>query len=308
MAFLLLLFCPWSLRQHTGSGGGRESDEYITTDPQTAGRGRGLFAHAAARPILKSMKCTECGTESNGNFCPSCGASLREGHCAECGANLVPGARFCTRCGGAAGGTAARRGVPAGGNPNLPWYIAGGVLLLLTIILLVPMFTDNDSGAAQPVPIGSAGGVTPGTPPPLTGTPREQADRLFTRIMTAAEQGDTVEARRFTPMAIGAYGMAAPLDADGLYHLAVVHLVAGNHADARSTAEQILADTDTHLLGLAVAGEAAVAAGDSAAARDYYGRLLQAYDSELARDLAEYEAHSRSLPEFRATAERIAGG
>jgi hypothetical protein len=253
------------------------------------------------------MKCSECGTESNGNFCPSCGASLREANCAECGANLVPGGRFCTRCGAAAGGTLARRGVATGGHPNLPWYIAGGVLLLLTIILLVPMLTDNP-GTAQPVPIGSAGGVTPGAPPPLTGTPREQADRLFTRIMTAAEQGDSVEARRFTPMAIGAYGMAAPLDADGLYHLAVVHLVAGNHAEARSTAEQILAGADSHLLGLAVAGEAAVAAGDSAAAREYYGRLLQAYDTELARGLPEYDAHSRSLPEFRATAEQIAGG
>lgn len=236
---------------------------------------------------------------------------MRASHCPECGADLVAGARFCTRCGTAAGGAGAggsgsRRPTAAGGNPNLPWYIAGGVLLLLTIILLVPML-GGDEPAAQPMPLGSTGGVTSGTPPPLTGTPREQADRLFTRIMTAAEQGDTVEARRFTPMAIDAYRMAAPLDADGLYHLAVVHLVAGNPDAARSTAEQILAVSDTHLLGLAVAGEAAEAAGDAEAAREYYGRLLQAYDQEVSRALPEYEAHSRSLPEFRATAQRVTG-
>jgi hypothetical protein len=252
------------------------------------------------------MKCSECGTESDGNFCPSCGASLQARECAECGASLVPGARFCTRCGAAAGGVRAVR-TQHGGNPNLPWYIGGGVLLLLTIILLVPMLADDEPGVRQ-VPFGTASGVTPGTPPPLTGTPREQADRLFTRIMTAAERGDTLEARRFTPMAIEAYSMAAPLDVDGLYHLAVVHLVAGNHAAARATAEQILTGSDSHLLGLAVAGEAATAGGDATAARDYYDRLLQAYDDELARGLPEYEAHSRSLPEFRATALRVTGG
>lgn len=263
------------------------------------------------------MKCANCGTESNGKFCHSCGASLTARQCSECGADLVAGARFCTRCGAAAGGAApnppggrqaARGGARSGsaGNPNLPWYIAGGVLLLLLLILIVPMFTDNgDAGPQAPF---SGGAVTPGTPPPLTGTPREQADRLFDRIMTAAERGDTAEARRFTPMAIDAYGMAAPLDADGLYHLAVVHVVAGDPDAARETAERLLATRNTHLLGLAVAGEASLAAGDTAAARGYYGRLLEAYEAEVSQQLPEYQAHARSLPEFRATAQRITAG
>ncbi|HEX2168274.1 MAG TPA: tetratricopeptide repeat protein [Longimicrobiales bacterium] len=174
------------------------------------------------------------------------------------------------------------------------------MLLLLAGILLVPMLIDDGPGAAQPVAPASAPGVVPpATPPPLTGTPREQADRLFTRIMTEIGQGDTAAARRFTPMAIGAYAMAAPLDADGLYHLAAIHLVAGDHASARATAERILAERPTHLLALAVAAEAAVAAGDSASARDYYQRLLTSYDGEVTQDLEEYEAHSRSLPGFR---------
>lgn len=257
------------------------------------------------------MKCSHCGTESNGNFCPTCGTSLRPGDCPECGANLVPAARFCTRCGSAVGTGAASGTTRSRRGSNLPWYLAAGVLLLLIAILLVPAFVEDDSGTAQIPTAGTfptAGGAPAGTPPPLTGTPREQADRLFDRIMTAAAAGDTAGARQFTPMAIAAYGMAAPLDADGLYHLAAVHLVAGDPARARMTAEQILASDERHLLALAVAGQAAVQAGDSAAARDYYARLLAAYDAEVARGLPEYEAHSRSLPEFRSAAQRITGG
>jgi len=182
------------------------------------------------------------------------------------------------------------------------------VLLLLIVILLVPAITDRSTaqrnGAPSALPVGSA----PGTPPPLTGTPREQADRLFDRIMRARARGDAAEALRFTPMAIQAYGLAAPLDNDGMYHLATVHLVAGDPASARSTAEQILAGNENHLLGLAIAGEAAAAAGDSAAARDYYARLLAAYDPQIASGLQEYRDHSQVLPEYRATAQRITGG
>lgn len=259
------------------------------------------------------MKCSNCGTESDGNFCPTCGTRLRPGHCPECGANLVPAARFCTRCGASVSGAAGSGTARSATSGNLPWYLAGGVLLLLIAILLVPALIDDDAGTAQ-LPSagtfrgGAAGTAPAGAPPPLTGTPREQADRLFDRIMSAAAAGDTTEARRFTPMAIGAYAMAAPLDADGLYHLAAVHLVAGDPASARATAEQILARNENHLLGLAVAGEAAAQAGDSAASRDYYERLLAAYDQEIARGLPEYEAHSRSLPGFRAAAQRIADG
>lgn len=260
------------------------------------------------------MKCSNCGTESGGNFCSSCGASLKSGDCVQCGAKLPAGARFCTRCGteagtaGAAPRNTARRTAPASGNPNLPWYLAGGVLLLLIIILVVPIITGtgarpSDQLMGPAVPMGAAG-----TPPPLTGTPREQADRLFDRIMTAAERGDTAEALRFTPMAIDAYGMAAPLDDDGRYHLALVHMIAGNNDAAIATSEQILADNANHLLGLAVAAEASERAGDMDAARTYYNRLLQAYDTEIGRGLPEYEAHMRSMPEFRANAQRVTGG
>lgn len=171
------------------------------------------------------------------------------------------------------------------------------------------MVTDDESVGPAQTPLSSmspSGDGTPvGAPPPLTGTPRENADRLFERIMTARARGDAGEALRFTPMAIAAYAMAAPLDDDGLYHLASVHLVAGDTAAALSTAEQILARNPDHLLGLGVAAETAVIAGDTAAARAYYTRLLAAYDAEVASGLQEYRDHSQILPEYRATARSV---
>jgi hypothetical protein len=266
------------------------------------------------------MKCPNCGTESSGRFCPTCGASLRASKCASCGANLVPGARFCTRCGaeaGAAAGTVRPVGHEGGdaeagsGSTNLPWYIAGAVLTALIIILVLPMIRDDGSGDAVRTPLGGVGGipgaVAPGTPPPLTGTPREQADRLFNRIMAAREAGDMASAQMFVPMATQAYLSAQPLDDDGLYHLALVHIVGGSYDAARATAEQTLARSPNHLLALAAAGEAAAESGDSAAARDYYARFLDAYDSEIARALPEYQDHAGIFPEYQAAARRATG-
>jgi hypothetical protein len=259
------------------------------------------------------MKCSNCGTESKGNFCSSCGAALRSGDCAECGATLPPGARFCTRCGHEAGSGApadrsrrVRRGArpaAATSSSNLPWYIAGAVLLVLIVVLLVPMFTGDDSVPAR----GAApfGAVSPGGgPPPLSGTPLEQGDRLFNRIMEAREQGNTAEAQQFAPMAIQAYQAAEPLDDDALYHVAMVQIVLGDYDAAIATAERILSRNPNHLLGLASAAEAADSAGDQDAALNYYRRYVEAYPSEVGRGLMEYQDHARILPDHLEVARR----
>lgn len=262
------------------------------------------------------MNCPRCGTGSTGNFCPTCGAALagdrepaaarRTPSCAGCGANLVPAARFCTRCGAAADAD----GQPARARhrPNLPWYIAGGALAILLAVLLLPDFSSGPDrgGSVSPAPF-AAPGTAPGTPPPLTGTPREQADRLFNRIMTAHQEGDTASTRFFAPMAVQAYAAAQPLDNDGLYHLATIHIVAGDYDAARQTADRILEREANHLLGLAAAAEAAARAGDPAAARGFYRRFLDAYDTEIERGLQEYRDHQPLLPDVRAEALRVTG-
>jgi hypothetical protein len=231
---------------------------------------------------------------------------MRPGKCAQCGANLVAGARFCTSCGaeaGAGGGGRVRlgRGAATGAehSSNLPWYIAGAILLVLILVLGLPMVMGEDNSVP---PRGTAPFTGQGGLAPLDGTPRNQADRLFNRVMAARERGDMAEALQFAPMGIQAYQMAEPLDDDGLYHLATLQNTASDFAGARATAERILARNPNHLLGLASAAEAATGAGDTAAARQYHERFLAAYQAELARDVPEYQDHAQILPEYRALA------
>lgn len=255
------------------------------------------------------MKCPNCSTESTGNFCPACGTPLNSANCSACSAKLVPGARFCTQC-----GTATGRAGAVSSSGNLPWYLGAGVLMLLIIILLLPSVTGNGTGNgpgdvdtapfASPSATGAPGA---GTPPPLTGTPREQADRLFDRIMRAQSSGDTATVAFFAPMGAQAYENARPLDNDGLFHLAMIHNAAGNYTAARSAGDEILQRSPDHLLGLAIAAEAALGAGDDAAARDYFSRYIDAYDTEIARDLPEYLDHAQILPEYLAAARNVTG-
>ena len=128
------------------------------------------------------MRCPACQTQSSGAYCPECGTPLRVS-CKSCQAPVPAGARFCTECGARV--RAARA--------NLPWYLAGAALVGLILVVLVPLSgsapAPATSAAAQSAPMldGGAGAGTSAagdeTPPPLTGTPREQADRLFNLIM-----------------------------------------------------------------------------------------------------------------------------
>jgi hypothetical protein len=54
-----------------------------------------------------------------------------------------------------------------------------------------------------------AGGAAAGGPPPdiSSMSPRERFDRLYNRIMTAAENGDEETVTNFSPMALSAYTM-----------------------------------------------------------------------------------------------------
>jgi tetratricopeptide (TPR) repeat protein len=164
--------------------------------------------------------------------------------------------------------------------------------------------TGGDQGAAVATggPPGESGAMSP---PPLTGTPREQADRLFDRIMTERETGDTAKARFFLPMGIAAYEQAGDLEADGLYHLALLQSSAGRTADAVATAKRILASSPDHLLALGAAAEASEEAGDVAAARGYYEHFLKVYPREKTRTTAEYIDHAKVLPRYEEAARRF---
>jgi tetratricopeptide (TPR) repeat protein len=240
------------------------------------------------------MRCPSCGAEASGKYCANCGASLAKEKCRGCDRPLGPGIRFCPHCGEAVG-------VPSRTGENVAWYVAGAAMLVLIIILALNLFGDR-----TPEPL-VAPGMPLGTPGPFEGTMREQADRLFNRIMTQLAAGDSTQALFFVPMALEAYEAARPLDDDGLYHLAILYNAAGDPARGREVAGEILAGNPDHLLGLAAAGEAALLQGDSAAARSHYERFLQAYPTESVRPLPEYVDHAAILPQYRETAARVAG-
>lgn len=164
----------------------------------------------------------------------------------------------------------------------------------------------------DPLPATPAAGLAPGAGPAsrvdLTSmTPREAADRLYDRIMRAASAGDTTEALAFLPMAINAYDLVVPLDADGHYHLSLLHALGADHQAARETADGALADAPNHLLLLGAAARAAAELGDEVSANSYYERFLEAWDGEQARALEEYSMHAIPLTEMRQAAETRLG-
>ena len=257
------------------------------------------------------MHCTQCGAQASGRFCASCGASLRALRCRGCGAKLPAGLRFCTACGAPVGGarpTSARGGGGEArrGRPDLGWWVAG---LLLLVVVVTAGISVLRSPGDSPAPA-ALGGAPPGAgaPPDLSAmTPREAADRLFNRVMSAAAREDTDEANAFLPMAIAAYERAAPLDDDGLFHLALLHRAAAEYGASLAAAESGLVDNPDHLLNLSAAAEASLELGRLEEGRAYYRRMLDAWDREVAAGRAEYEEHSPLLRLIREDAEALLG-
>jgi hypothetical protein len=200
----------------------------------------------------------------------------------------------------AAAGAAAEPGGPAG-QSQAGWWVAGVFFIGIILIVALPIIRREQTPETTTAP--PAGAPGPGTPPDLsTMTPRAAADRLFNRVMTAAENGNTAEAQQFMPMAIAAHEQARPLDLDGLFHLALLHQTAADYTSALAVANEILAQNPDYLLGLSAAADAAQALGDTATVRQHYQRFLAVYDAEMAKNLEEYGVHAFNLNATRQAA------
>lgn len=253
------------------------------------------------------MKCPSCGaTAESGRFCANCGAAFGKPECSRCGHKPPAGARFCNQCGTAMGVSPTI--TQASGN-QVAWWMAGALLLGLILMIAYPVYGPGRPATPQPVVAGPAAGpVGAAVPPDLSSmTPREAADRLFNRVMTAVSVDDSTEAGTFLPMAIAAFELAEPLDTDGKFHLVLLHLTGQFNAEALEGAEEILSEQPNHLLGLAMAGDASLALGDSTSARRYYRRWLEAYETETAKDLLEYRDHAAMFAEMQVTAQALGG-
>jgi hypothetical protein len=177
---------------------------------------------------------------------------------------------------------------------RLALWIGAAVLVGVAIMIGVDWPTETSA----PAPDATAGGVQAFAPPPVAPppvqSPRVVADQLFNRAMMAHETGQAQQTATLLPEAIAAYQGLEPLDADGLFHLALLQLAAGNAREARTTSDRILATAPNHLLGLAAAAQASEQSAPNEA-KGFWQRYLDAYDGQQGR-APEYGHHERMFP------------
>lgn len=225
----------------------------------------------------------------------------RKNHfCPECG---TPGAgHFCGQCGGALDSASRHApGRPAGGN-DVAWWVAGAAMVGLILVLFWNV-AGRSAAASASIP-------APAPAPSLAQlTPRQTADQLFNRVMTASDNGDAATAAQFLPTALTAYESARPLDMDGRFHVALLYGTAGDHEASLASALEILETEPGHILGLVAAAKASLALGRTAEAAAYYQAILDHHDAEIARPLPEYQMHARYFGVAREEARAfLAGG
>ena len=236
-----------------------------------------------------TVTCASCGAKASGRFCSNCGASLTPGACVRCGAPRDAAARFCPNC-GAPSSEAPR---PAGGI-SAAWVVAGLAGVIAAAALVWAIRSGGPVGAPAASPTASSG------PPDLSQmTPQERFDRLFNRIMTAAENGDTTQVAQFLPMAKAAYLQLPSVNADARYHMAMLEIQAGNGAAALAQADSIVAGAPRHLFVFLIREAAAMQRGDTAAARAARRDLRAAWDAEIALERPEYAEHRAGLERIR---------
>lgn len=146
----------------------------------------------------------------------------------------------------------------------------------------------------------AAPGAQAGSPPDLsTMSPRERFDRLFNRIMTAAEAGNAAEAATFLPMARMAYAQLDTVNIDARYHMAMLDVQGGDASAALAQADTIARLAPEHLFIFLIREAEASRRGDSAAVRKAHDDFLAAYDREVALERIEYAEHRNALERFR---------
>ena len=265
------------------------------------------MTHPSSRPAT----CPTCAAAVDGRFCAQCGTPVDGAACNECRATLTPGAKFCHRCGLPAG--AAPRSAPAAaGTTALPWafaaiallafgaYVAaqhfGGTRAPAAAVAAAPQAPALPPGGAPFAGGGTLAGGQPGRAPDISQmTPEEAADRLFNRIMTEYEAGNSEFVQNMAPMAIAAYARIPQLDPLRRYDLGRIAEVTGALPLAQAHADTLLQANPSHLLGLILAGRVADLQKDEARRLALGKRLLAAAPAELEAGRAEYEVHRNDI-------------
>jgi hypothetical protein len=143
----------------------------------------------------------------------------------------------------------------------------------------------------------------PAVPPDISNMPpRERFNRLYNRVMQAAQSGDESTVARFTPMALMAYAQLDTIDADARYHAALLKAHTGEVASSLALADSILRATPGHLFGYMIQGAVARFRKDEKGLDQAYSGFLKHYDQEIKAGRPEYEEHRTAINDFRGAA------
>jgi hypothetical protein len=169
---------------------------------------------------------------------------------------------------------------------------------MLVLLLLLIFRGAGAPSAAGPVAASGETGMV--APPDISQlSPKGRFDRLYNRVMQAAQSGDQATMNRFMPMALGAYEMLDSVDADARYHAALLRVHSGDVQGSRALGDSILAAQPGHLLGYVVLGTTARWAKDEKGLAKAYREFLAHYDSEMKANRREYGEHRTSIDGFR---------
>lgn len=219
----------------------------------------------------------------------SAGRETRGQDCAACGEFVSSQSKFCSRCG------LETNRASGGGGPTATFAILGFFVLSGLVIAVWSVAWPGDFNLAY----GPAGSAVI-SPPEGTATmesvdPRAVADNLFNHVVDAAAAGDSTQLHAFLPLALMAYAEAAPLDADGLFHLSTLQRIGEMPTESLASARGILDVEPDHLLGLGAAATASISLGRPDEAADFYSRFVAVYEDEVDRTRTEYIGHSNFL-------------
>lgn len=187
------------------------------------------------------------------------------------------------------------------------------VLGAFAVVVVVAIVAYNAGRSAAPsaassgAPSSSSMGAA-GAPDISNLSPREQADRLFEVVMTAHENGDFARVDQFASMAVQAYGMLGPLDADAHYHVGLMSAITGDVTEARARVDSIRGAVPNHLLATMLTATVAQMESDSVAAAEAQQKFLRDYEAEIATSRVEYQMHDRAIANFKARSETPENG
>ena len=191
---------------------------------------------------------------------------------------------------------------------SLPWIVAALAFLALFAMAAgrgfnttrgsaidgsqnaLPQAGLDDRGAVSP-----DGGAAVRAPDISNLSPEERADKLYNRVMLLASQGKVDSVQFFAPMALTAYQMLAPLNADQRYDMGRIGEVVGAIPLAKAQADSILRENPNHLLGLILEARLATLAGDTIQLHSWERKLLAAEKAEAAKKRDEYVRHQDDI-------------